>query len=188
MNTKPQLILISLICFLLISASAQEKPKKCYPATTNSKTLIGTIQLNERETIEIIGKATYTVTDLYSDLSVVGTLVLTLSDVERQKIARAMNRVLNEIPPVISQQKVLGQFHKLTECPVLQFDFSAMELEIAGEKMQLKRFTLNLQEGSGRAMPYFCTIARQLKNGLPMHVHRFYDRIKAAIDCQIEKD
>lgn len=188
MNTKPHFILISLLCFLLVSTTAQEPPKKCRKAITDSKKLIGTFKPKGQAAIEIVGQATYTITDLYSDLSLVGTLVLTLSDAERQKIARAMNKTIDEIPTAISQQKVLGQFHKLTECPVLQFDFPAMTLVLAGENLQLKQFTLNLKEGSGTATLYFCTIARQLKNGLPMHVHRFYGCIKAAIDCQVEKD
>lgn len=166
MNTKPPLILISIFCFLLVPSFAQEKPKKCQLATTDSKKLIGTIKLNEQETIEIIGKATYTVTALNSDESLVGTLFFALADAERQKIAQAMNKELSDVPMIIREHEAIGQFHKLTECPRLQFDFPAMDLEIAGAKMQLKPFILNLKKDDDLPTFVLCKRAWRIANGL----------------------
>lgn len=186
MNTKPHLRLVGLICLLFVLASAQEKPKKCHPAITDSKKLTGTIRVNDRETIEIVGKATYTVTALNSDESLAGTFVFVFAETGRQKIAQAMNKELSEIPASIDQQEVIAQFAKLTECPVLQFDLPAMVLEIAGAKMQLKRFTLNLKESDDEPTLILCTLARQITGGIGRRLNR--QALNQRLNCQEEKD
>lgn len=186
MNIKPPIILTSLFCFLLISASAQEKPKKCRPAITDSKKLIGTIKLNDREAIEIVGKATYTITAFNSDESLEGTFIFAIADVERQQIARAMNKELIEIPSTISKQEVIAQFAKLSECPRLEFDFPTMELEISGAKMQVKRGLLNLKETDNEPTLTLCIIARQIKGGLSPRRNR--RALYARLNCLEEKD
>lgn len=186
MTTKPHLILISLLCILLVSTIAQEQPKKCRKAITDSKKLIGTLKLKERDAIEIVGQATYTITALNSDESLVGTFVFTLAEAERQKIAQAVNKELRNVPLTFSQQEVVGQFHKLTECPVLKFDFPAIELEVAGAKMRWQRFTLNLKEDDNLPTLMLCTLARRISNGLDrrFNLRSFNQRLT----CQPEKD
>jgi hypothetical protein len=185
MNIKPHLILAGVICLLLISVSAQDKAQDCPKPKTSSQSLTGTISVKDHKPIEIVGKAVFTLTAMNADDSLEGILTFTLSDKGRQTIAQVIQKPLTEIPAAISAKEVVGQFQKQTECPVLQLDFPSMELEAAGARVKLERFTLNLKESDDGVTIYLCTIARQIKRGFGHHSVR---RVNERLNCDVKKN
>lgn len=179
MDIKPHPIFMVIICLLLVSVSAQDEAKKCPKPTTETKQLSATIRIQDQSPMKIVGEASFTLTAMNSDDSLAGIFNFALPDKERQKIAQAMRKNLNDIPAVISLKDVIAQFHKGTECPVLQLDFVAMEIEIAGEKVKLRRFTLNLKEADDSIMIYVCKVARLMNvpTGAKSPIRRVNERL-----------
>ncbi|MBL8206154.1 MAG: hypothetical protein JNM09_18105 [Blastocatellia bacterium] len=187
MKTKPHLVLASVVCLLLSLVFAQDKPRQCPKPTTESKKLSAKILIKNQTPIEIVGQATVTITALNTDDSLEGIFTYTLSNEEQVKIAQALNKRLDDIPSVIHQKEVIGQFHKLTECPVLQLDFPGMELEIAGVRVRLDGFTLTLKETDKGPVILLCTLARRLNRGLDTRGPRSR-HFKELVNCQENKD
>jgi hypothetical protein len=90
-----------------------------------------------------------------------------LPDDARAKIAQITGKPLAQVPASITQQDVVGQFQKLTECPVVHIDFAAMDVMVAGAKLHFNRFVLDIKEGEHDISIYVCTIAKQINKGLP---------------------
>lgn len=181
MTINPHLIFTGIICLLSVSVFAQDKAKECPKPTTEGKNLSAIILIKNQAPVEMVGKASFTLTAMNADDSLEGIFNFTLPDKERQKIAQALQKILNDIPVVVSMKGVIGQFHKQTECPVLQLDFPAMEMEMGEAKVKLGRFTLNLKEMDDGVTIYLCTIARQINNGLGHHPVR---RVNERLNCQ----
>jgi hypothetical protein len=181
MNTKPHLILISLLCFVLVSTIAQDPPKKCRKATTDSKILIGTLKPKGKGAIEIVGQATYTITMLYYDDSFYGTLTYVLTEDARQKIGQVLGQPIHNIPETLSKSGINAQVNKHTSCPKLQFDFLAIHAEVAGVEIRFKPFSLQLEENDDRPVKMLCTIARRIQMGRPIHR---YHPINELLNCE----
>ncbi|HEX4946094.1 MAG TPA: hypothetical protein VFZ34_05505 [Blastocatellia bacterium] len=160
-------VLLSLCLFLVgVSVQAQAK-KKGNSYTTQAKLVVTKLKVSEGETFDVRGKATFTLVAANSDDSLAGTITYTLPEDARAKIAQITGKPLAQIPQSITQTDVVGQFQKLTACPVVNIDFPAMDVMVAGAKVHFNRFVLSIKEGEHEVALYVCTIARQINNGLP---------------------
>jgi hypothetical protein len=159
--------LLSLSLLVLgLGVHAQNK-KKGETITTEPKLVVTKLKVGEGETFEVRGKASYTLTAANSDDSLAGNITYSLPDDARNKIAQIKGIPVAKVPTSVTQKDVVSQFQKLTECPVLHLDFPAMDLVIEGINLHFNRFVVDIKEGSHPITLYMCTIARQIKAGLP---------------------
>lgn len=159
--------LLSLTLVVLgLSVQAQTK-KKGDTITTEPKLVVTKLKVGEGETLEVRGKATYTLTAANSDDSLAGIVTYTLPEDARNKIAQIKGIPVAKVPTSVTQKDVVSTFQKLTECPVVHLDFAAMDLVIEGVNLHFNRFVLDVKEGSHQITTYICTIARQINAGLP---------------------
>lgn len=162
---KACLLSVSLLV-LGIAVHAQTK-KKGETITTEPKLVVTKLKVGEGETFEVRGKASFTLTAANSDDSLAGNITYTLPEDARQKIAQLKGIAAAKVPATVTQKDVVAQFQKLTECPVLHLDFPAMDMVIEGVNLHFNRFVLDVKEGSHPITLYMCTIAKQIKAGLP---------------------
>ncbi len=155
------------LCLFVIGVSAQAQAKKGKTYTTAAKLVVAKLKVSDGESFDVRGKATFTLTAANSDDSLAGTITYTLPEEARAKIAQITGKPLAQIPQSITQADVVGQFQKLTECPVVHIDFSAMDVMVAGAKIHFNRFVLDIKEGEHEISIYVCTIAKQINRGLP---------------------
>lgn len=139
------------LCFLayLISVAAQEKTKKPPTISTESKLVIGKLKVSDDETFEVRGQATFTITAANSDDTIGGTLVYTVPEEARQKIAESLGKPRPGKQPTIiplsdSIKDTIASFEKNTACPEIHLEFVPMDIDILGVKVHLDRFILNL--------------------------------------------
>lgn len=173
MNTKIFSTLLIGLCLLALSltAAAQQKTK-AETITTPAKLVITKLKVGEADSYEVRGKATFTLTAANSDDSVAGTLVYTLPDDARQKVAQMTGKSLNDIPASITTKDVVANFQKATACPVVHLEFSPMDITVAGVKNHFNRFVLDINETISGGTKYqqelatlFCVWTKQINNG-----------------------
>ena len=155
------------LCLFVIGISAQAQTKKPKPYTTAAKLVVTKLKVGDGEAFDVRGKATFTLTAANNDDSLAGTIIYMLPDDARAKIAQITGKPLAQIPASISQTDVVGQFQKLTECPVVNIDFPAMDLMVHGAKIHFNRFVMSIKEGEHDIALYVCVIAKQINKGLP---------------------
>jgi len=176
MNTKIFSVMFSGLCLLAltVSAAAQQQPKVVKPETitTPAKLVITKLKIGESDTYEVRGKATYTVTAANSDDSIAGTLVYTIPDDARQKVAQITGKPLTDIPATITTKDVVASFQKATACPVVHLEFTPMDISIAGVKDHFNRFVLDVNEtlpgatkGQQEIATLFCVWTKQINAG-----------------------
>src|ERR1041385_4240771 len=125
MNTKifrATLTLLGLLAFGL-TASAQDKVGKPSAISLITKMVISKIKIAEGDAYDVRGKATFTFTAANSDDSLVGTLVYTVPDDARQKIAAMTGKPVAQVPASVTVKDLVIDFQKATACPVLHFEF-----------------------------------------------------------------
>ncbi|HEX4946093.1 MAG TPA: hypothetical protein VFZ34_05500 [Blastocatellia bacterium] len=155
-----------LCCALLtVSLAPRAQNKQCPTYTTAAKLVVTKLKVSEGETFDVRGKATFTLVAANSDDSLAGTITYTLPEDARAKIAQITGKPLAQIPQSITQTDVVGQLQKGTTCPVVNLDFPAMDVTVAGAKVHFNRYVLSIKEGEHEVALYVCTIARQLSNG-----------------------
>jgi hypothetical protein len=156
------------ICLLVLGLAAQAQvKKKGETITTAPKLVVTKLKVSEGETFEVRGKATFTLTAANADDSLAGTLVYTLPEDARAKIAQITGKPLAQVPASVTQTDVVAQFQKLTECPVIHLDFSAMDVVVLGAKVHFNRFVLDISDQGKPIHMMVCKIAEQIKRGLP---------------------
>ncbi len=156
------------LCLFIVGVGAQaQAKKKAVPYITAPKLVVTKLKVSDGESFDVRGKATFTLTAANNDDSLAGTITYVLPDDARAKIAQITGKPLAQIPQSITQTDVVGQFQKLTECPVVNLDFPAMDLMVNGAKVHFNRFVLSMKEGEHDVSIYVCTIARQIGKGLP---------------------
>ncbi|MBL8205048.1 MAG: hypothetical protein JNM09_12520 [Blastocatellia bacterium] len=165
-NITLKVFLLSL-CLFVVGISAQAQNKKAKPYTTAAKMVVTKLKVSDGESFDVRGKASFTLTAANSDDSLAGTITYTLPEDARAKIAQITGKPLAQVPQSITQTDVVGQFQKLTECPVVHIDFPAMDVTVHGAKIHFNRFVMDMKEGEHDASIYICTIARQIGKGLP---------------------
>lgn len=174
MNTKIFRATLTLLCLLAfgLTASAQDKVGKPETISLIPKMVISKIKVGEGDAFDVRGKVTFTFTAANSDDSLVGTMVYTVPDDARQKIASMTGKPLAQVPASVTTKDVVLLFQKATSCPVIHFEFSPMDLDIAGVKSHFNRFVLDLNddlkglnEAQQGMVKIFCKFAEQINVG-----------------------
>lgn len=147
-SSRPIFICMFRLLFLLACLTAlpavtfsQEKVKKTETISTTGK-----ITLAKLNALEVKGIAIYTLASANYDGTLTGNLVYNLPELERQKIAQALNKSLAEIPASLAANNLAAKLEKNTHCPEIHLEFADMNLEISGTQLQLNRFVLRLTE------------------------------------------
>ncbi len=111
---------------------------------------------------DVRGRAVFTLAAATNDDTVTGTLVYTIPDDARQKIAQLAGRPLNSIPASVARKDVIAGFQNGTACPVAHLEIGAMELDVAGAKLHFNRIVLDIIETAEEVPQHFCAWTRQI--------------------------
>jgi hypothetical protein len=142
------------------AADARQTPQVVY--TTPPKNSVAKFKLGDSETCEVRGAVTFTLTAANYDDTVVGTLVFTIPEVARKKIAEATGEPLTSIPARVERKDLAAGFRKGTSCPAVSLEIGATELEVAGAKLSFDRVVVNVVETLEEVPQHFCVWTRQI--------------------------
>lgn len=148
---------------LLFSTSsfAQEKVRKTETISTASKLILAKL-----DTTDIKGTAIFTLAAANNDGTVLGNLVYSLPEIERQKIAQSLNKPLAEVPPNLTANNLTVSFQKNTHCPDIRLDFAELDLELSGTKLHLNRFVLGFTETPSKLSRALCIWTDRTNKGV----------------------
>jgi hypothetical protein len=130
--------------------------------TTAPKLALARLKSGESNLYEVRGRATLTVTAANNNDTVTGTLIYALPDEARQKIAQLTGQPLNAILSGLTRQDVVAAFQPDTACPVVRLKIGALELDVAGAKLQFNRIVLDVVETADEVPQHFCAWTRQI--------------------------
>jgi hypothetical protein len=139
---------------------ARQTPQVVY--TTPPKTSIAKFKLGESEVSEVRAIVTFTLKAANYDDTVVGTLVFTIPEEARKKIAEASGEPLTSIPASVARKDVAAGFRKGTSCPEVSLEIGATELDVAGAKLSFDRVVVNVVETLEEVPQHFCVWTRQI--------------------------
>ena len=142
------------------AADTRQAPQVVY--TTPPKTSVAKFKLGESEAREVRGKVTFTLTAAHYDDTVVGTLVFTIPEEARKKMAETSGEPLTSIPAIVTQKDVALGFRKGTSCPVVSLEIGATEMDVAGAKLSFDRVVVNVIETHEEVPQHFCVWTRQI--------------------------
>jgi hypothetical protein len=112
--------------------------------------------------LKIHGKASFTITSANDNDTVTGTLVFTIGDDARRKIAELTGRDLKSTPPSYSRKNIVAHFRKGTACPEITLDISKIELDLGGITASLDRVSPVINESPEQISQLFCSWSRQI--------------------------
>jgi hypothetical protein len=139
---------------------ARQTPQVVY--TTPPKTSVAKFKHGESEVCEVRGIVTFTLKAANYDDTVVGTLVFTIPEGARKKIAEASGEPLTSIPASVARKDVAAGFRKGTSCPEVSLEIGATELDVAGAKLSFDRVVVNVVETLEEVPQHFCVWTRQI--------------------------
>ena len=156
------------------NADAQKAGEKRAPQmvyTTLPKTSVSKFESKEqsgRTTVhEIRGKITFTFTKANTDDTLTGTLIFTIPNEARQKIAHESGKTLNTIPASLVKKDVIAGFRRGAACPVVNLEIGAIDLEVAGVKLNFNRIVIDVIETPAQVPQHICAWTRQINSGRP---------------------
>jgi hypothetical protein len=142
------------------TADTRQAPQVVY--TTPLKMAVAKLKSGQSGDSEVRGKVTFTMAAANYDDTVVGTLIFTISEEARKKIAEATGEPLTSIPAYVSRKDVTAGFRKGTSCPVISLEIGALELEVWGAKLSFDRVVVNVIETREEVPQLFCVWSRQI--------------------------
>jgi len=142
------------------AADTRQAPHVVY--TTPPKTSVAKFKLGESDARELRGTVTFTLTAANYDDTVVGTLVFTIPEEARKKMAAASGEPLTSIPVIVAQKDVSAGFRKGTSCPMVSLEIGATEMDVAGAKLSFDRVVVNVIETPEEVPQHFCVWTRQI--------------------------
>ncbi len=148
--------------FAQFNAQSNAKPAKPATYTTAPKLAIAKLKSGESSVYDVRGKTAFTVTAANDDDTVAGTLIYTIPDDARQKIAQLSAKPLASIPASVTKKEVIASFQSGTACPVVNLEINAAELDVAGVKLRFNRITLDVIETAEQVPQHFCAWTRQI--------------------------
>lgn len=183
MNVKlyVRIVIIVVLTISALPSLAQEKSKEPERLITETKTVAAKIKFSQSDMYEVRGEATYTIETIQPDDSFTGTLVYTLTEEARRKLAKLAGKSLADIPAKFEQKEVRADFEKKTECPSLHLEFETFEKL---EKVKIKsgeieilfgRFVLGLPETPQEVSKLVCRYVEAMNNGR-VSAYRRYSR------------
>lgn len=130
--------------------------------TTPPRISIAKLKLGGSETYEVRALITFTLTAANYDDTVVGTLVFTIPEEARKKIAEVSGEPLSSIPASVTRKDVVAGFQKGTSCPAVSIGMGAMELDVVGAKLGFDRVVVAVIETPEEVPQHFCVWTRQI--------------------------
>jgi hypothetical protein len=147
------------------AADAWQAPQVVY--TTPPKMFGARLKYGESEAREVRIKVTYTLTAANYDDTMVGTLVFTIPEDARKKIAETVCESLSSIPASVTRKDVVAGFRKGTSCPTVGIEIGDMDLDVAGAKLSFKRIVVDVIETAQQVPQHFCFWTRQINANRP---------------------
>jgi hypothetical protein len=108
------------------------------------KTIYTKLKDDNQEVYEIDGLLSFTITEAKSDDTILGTIIYSLPDHARQKIAVITGKPLGNIPDRISRKGVVTYFEKDAAPPVIHLLIDPMEMVVEGAKISFAKITLDI--------------------------------------------
>ncbi len=105
---------------------------------------------------------TFTLAEANYDDTVAGTLVFTIPEEARKKIAEGAGAPPTSIPASVTRKDVIAGFQKGTSCPMVNIEIGAMELDVAGAKLSFDRVVVSVVETPEAVPQHFCLWTRQI--------------------------
>lgn len=153
MKNKFFSVLVTFVCLFsaAVLANAQQATPKPVVFTTAPKLVLAKLKSGDQDAYEVRGKVTYTITAANSDDTVAGTLVYTIPDDARQKIAAMSGKPLTTVPASITRKDIIAGFQKGTAAPIIHLETSPMDVDVTGVKMTFNRIVIDVngREGGG---------------------------------------
>lgn len=128
--------------------------------TTPPKLVRARLRADEKITLD--GRASFTVTKANEDDTITGTVVYTIAEDARRKLADFSGYFLEEIPAKYSRENVTAKFPKGAICPTLHLEIGPVELTAAGTTLEIDRVVLDVVESPQKMSQYLCNWARQI--------------------------
>jgi hypothetical protein len=163
--SRPQIFHI-LICLLAVCSNSNGQEPKPLVFATPPRTTTARLSVDELEdkdkNLKIHGKASFTITAANDDDTVTGTLVFSIADDARQKIAKLNGSDLKSTPSSYSRKNIVAHFRKGTACPEITLEISKIELDLGGVTACLDRFSPVINESPEQISQLFCSWSRQI--------------------------
>jgi hypothetical protein len=151
------------LCLLAVSLSSSGQELKPVVFTTAPKTATARITTDEKDlNLKILGKVSLTITSANDDDTVTGTLVFTVGEDGRQKIAELRGSDLKSTPASYFRKNVTAHFRKETACPAVSLEISKIEFDLGGATACLDRISPVINESPEQISLLFCSWARQI--------------------------
>lgn len=142
------------------TADTRQTPQVVYK--TPPKTSVAKLKSGESAGYELRATVTFTLTVANYDDTVVGTLVFTIPEDARKKIAEVSGAPLTSIPASVARKDVVAGFQKGTSCPTVNIEIGAMELDVAGAKLSFDHVVVAVIETPEEVPQHFCVWTRQI--------------------------
>ncbi|MGH9752234.1 MAG: hypothetical protein ACREA2_05570 [Blastocatellia bacterium] len=142
------------------TADTRQTPQIIYK--TPPKTSVAKLKSSESAGYEVRAKVTFTLTLANYDDTVVGTLVFTIPEDARKKIAEVSGAPLTSIPASVARKDVIARFQKGTSCPVVAIEIGPMDLDVAGAKLSFDHVVVDVIETPEEVPQHFCVWTRQI--------------------------
>ncbi len=162
MNWKFASAILLLNCWLGAGPVVIRQPVQPAVFTTAPKIVKSQLKFDGGEDLTVSGSAALTITRANENDSMTGTLVYTLSDDERRKIADRSGKALNDLPSKIIQKNLTANFQRDSACPIIKVQVAIKEAEFIGAKLSFDRVTLDIFESPNRLNQLFCGWTRQI--------------------------
>jgi hypothetical protein len=178
MSRKFSSLILAFACLITTGMKATVQNAKPVVFTTLSKVTVAKMQSDESDVTEVPGRVTLTVTAANFDDTITGTIVYTISDNTRQKIAKASGKDLSIIPTTFFKKDVISSFPKGTACPVMHVIIPPTVIEGAGIGLELERTVVEINESQGQMAQLICAWTRQInanrhRRGIIAAINRF---------------
>lgn len=139
---------------------AQVKPPAGF--ATSPKAVSAHLKLADGSNYVARGLATFTITLANENDTLTGTLVYTMPDDARKKIAESHGKALSNIPASVRLKDAIASFERGTSCPQIKLAVATKDTEIGGVKLHFDRVVLNINETPEQLNQLFCSWTRQI--------------------------
>lgn len=171
--------MILFVCVALLALNAvafgqqPQAPAKPVAFAIAKNLAIGKLSQGGADVYDVRGKLTFTVTAANSDDTIAGTVVYSIPDDARQKIAELGGKPLAQVPNSVTKKEVVANFQRGTEPPVIHLELIGLDLEVAGVKTRFSRVVLDINARTNEPSRYtkeemealFTVWAKQILNG-----------------------
>lgn len=155
--------LIRVITFSFIAGigvSAQTSLPAAYTSSSGSYILI--LNSAGSESIKVKVDGSFTINSAGNDDTVKGTLLFSLNEENRLKIAGRMQGGSQSVPANITRSDVIGHFVKGASCPTIRLAIEPLDLKTGGIEGRTGRLIFEFHETRDQMAELFCVWTRQI--------------------------